>query len=337
MTRHGVCTYLLDPDRHIHVGDVWASDIKTLHPDLCVRVPIRADANNHLDLAEYVAALAPYQRAGIDGYALIDQDFNRPWLEPTPRHIYPNETLGYQGNRRQNKWIKDTCVRAGKAAKVLKAAGITRWIIGNECNLQGHIPLGANVPPVQSDKGPATSPEAFYSFGYECAGYLRAGGAEEVVLGSLSWLPTAGDDDLNPFCGGYMKTGLQYAHDTGVRHWPLDALSVNCEGVWPLAKALGMKAEIDHIQGLFGLHLPIHVGEWGWPNGDSVDAAKAVQTFHNLTTVADLMLFFQHPCREPNNRRGYALRVWTADGGVFAPIGDPCDWYPIYKGCLESA
>lgn len=331
----GVCTSGYDPGKRLFATGPWAASIRAIHPGLAVRVAIRADAANHLDYAAYGRALGSFKAAGIRTFGLLDLDFNRPWLEGNPTRTFtPDEALGYGGNQRQNRWIKDSCVRAWRTAVALRP-WITDWIVGNEGNLLGLLPTGR--PPIAGPKAPALNPDVYYSYGQELAGWLISGGATSVTMGALSWLPFAGDDDANPYDGAYLAEGLSYLAQTraGAPKW--SAMALNCEGVWSLGRAQAMAAEVAKLCGKHHLALPLTVGEWGWQNGNGVDPRAAAQTYAALSAIAPIKFFFQHPADPLAGTKGYALTTWTTkDGGIY-PLGDPVSWTPILANILHTA
>lgn len=334
MATHGICATLLDSDKHIYATKALADDLDAIKPGMPIRVAIRGDAHNHIDLAAYNKALAPYRIGGRRIIGLLDLDFNRPWLEGVAaRAFYPNEALGYQSNKRWNRWIKDSTKRAFDVAKGLH---IDEWIVGNEQDLLGEIPMGANTPPVQGDKAPALNDKVSYSYQCEVGGWLKEAGAKSVALGALSWLPFSGDDDKNPYDGGFMREGLAYLKATGVTKYPWTAVTLNTEGVWTPAKANAMAKEVAHCLDLVNLKLPIWVGEWSWQNGHGVNAADAKMTFDALSGVAELLFFFQHLCRTPDKQTDYGLRLWRVLDGGFIPAFGPLPWHPIFAGLVRA-
>lgn len=326
---HGICATLFDPDKRIFATPALAADLDAIAPGMPIRVAIRSDAKNHLDLAAFAKALTPYKGRPI--YGLLDLDFNRPWLEGNPsRLFYADEPLGYGGNKRQNRWIQDSCKKMQETVQALSPF-IDHWIIHNEADLMGTISIGANDPPVQGDKAPSLAPEVFYSYCYEAAGWLKLGGAKTVTVGALSWLPFSGDDDKNPYDGGYMRKGLSYLKGTRANHFAWDSLALNCEGAWTTAKAQAMAKEVAHCLKSVGLALPLIISEWSWQNGNGANPATAIETAEALGAISSLMFFFQHLCRTPDNPKDYGLRLWRVVDGGFYPAFGPLSWYPIFR------
>jgi hypothetical protein len=329
MAEHGICAWLYDPDKGLMVRPAFAQDIKAMGATH-VRVVIKGSSVNVLNTTAYARALQVYKDAGLHILALLDFDFNRPWLEGrASRVFYPNIILSYQGNDRWNRWIKDSKRRAEEVARALHGL-VDAWGIYNEPNLQGLLDETANVPPVATDKAPALSPHVFLSYGYEMALALRKGGATTVYLGALSWLSTAGNDPENPYCAKYLRTGLAYLHGTGVRldvEHVWDGLMLNCEGWWTAAKAQAMAHAIRTVLAPYQVDYPLILGEWGEENHVLLHHQADVEPTHAaLASVAQRMYFFCYQAAVPYDTRGWGCQLVTVKDGGYYPAFGPLDW-----------
>lgn len=346
MATNGVVSYAVDADQGLLPSPAFVRAARD-HGATFVRLRWAADAHNVLPDDLLVESVRRYRAGGLRVGLVADIDFNRPWLErPVPRAMYPNEPLGYNGNLRQNRLIKDSGVRIAQHGPRLVAAGAEAVWLGNEDNL---VPLtmGQNVPPSADDKGTATAPEVALSRWYELAGYARKAGFTEVYSASLSLLPFTGLpgrdklllDPANPYLGKWLRTGVQYLRRTGVSHLPLDAISLNSEGWWSAAHAAAAaRAVRDGLAPLAtpGTVWPLVLGEWGTKNGQLVgNEQAALDTYAAWAAQVELLCFFELPVREPHAIGDFGLTDWVVQGGQFYPttIAGVCPWSPVLKRC----
>lgn len=352
MVLRGSVSYLCDATQNLVISNAWAQQLAAYYsPDKIVRVSCRANNINAIPTGLYRKGANRYQALGVSVGGVLELGFNQPWLEAKPRKIYPNEKLGYDGNKRHNRWIKDTCVRAGVFAESMVKAGMDTFWIGNEFNLLGSIKPGANVPPVASDKAPAMAPEVAFSFLYEMAGYLRAAGAKHIFTGSMSFLPQGGVDDANPYGAGYITKGMDYLVSTGVKQFtannrlngpPLwDGIGLNMEGWWDSKGAQAATHAVNKAFAKYNVFLPIIVGEWGQKNPAVAvpgGAGKALDTFAALVSAVapnGRLYFFSHNLAKPNDATDYGAEFWAVANGEFGPTGEQAPWAAVARSLLN--
>lgn len=340
MTGLGVVSLCVDPDANTSIGMDMVIALKALHVS-DVQVSLRGDRANVIPIDLYKEKFALLAGNGINVHVRLDDDFNRPWLEGnSKRMFYPNSALGYRGNKRHNQWIVDTCTRAYRVVRAL-GQSVTSWGVYNEPNLaltgtMRPVHIGENVPPVTDDKAPALAAEVFYSLCYECAGWLRSGGAMLVYTGSLSWLPIGSAADIgwigNVYTAGYMHTGLRYLADSGVKQWPWDGVSLNCEGIWTSDKAQAMQRAVIAVLAQHGLTLPIVIGEWGYKPGSTLDTAKATGTYQALASIAARLHFYQAQLVD-----GWGAFGWSVAAQTMVPTAERSAWYPVLQQLMTPA
>ena len=346
MASLGLNTYLADSQAGVCITPSWIALLAELGVKQ-VRVTIQASRTNTLRYDLLTRAALLYRDAGISVKAVLPIEFDAPWTEGDPtRRVYPNEALGVSGdpkevlNKRQNRFIKEYCRRAGDIAKALVPCGITTFAVGNENNLLGSIAMGANVPPVAGQKAPAMAPEVAASLWFEAAGWLHQNGAHDVQIGSLSWLPVGSAADIgwhdNNFTTRFLRRGLAYLRSTGVtgRQLPFTAINTNSENTWTPEKAQAMRAAITACFVDCGYDdLPLHIGEWGFRYTDTVSAGTVLSTGAALSSVASVLDWFQGPITPDH----YGLHGWIVAGAGFVPTANRTAWWPVLEGLLHPA
>ncbi len=335
MSTHGLNTFLADPSGTA-VGPEWCDLITSLGITQ-VRCTIDADANNQLNLPVYAQSADVYRAHGIEVLAVLTMGTDMPWKSTNiDRHFYPNEDLGYQGNPRANRYIRDFGLRAQGIAHALVPHGITRFALYNESNEYGLLKPGQNVPPT-GQKPASLAPEVWASLCYECAGYLRAGGATDIQAGSLSWVGNGvtGTDAHNPYGAGYIFAGLSYLRGTGVASLPWSHLAVNAELTWTTPETQARRAASDAAVKAAGYQpLPFTIGEWGSTNA-VLEPAKAPITAAALAAVGDVLYFEQAPLQ--GTPTGYGLHGWSVAANTFVPTATRTAWWPVYQTILKGA
>ena len=333
----GLNTHIADSTAGVCITPQWCQLLASLGVT-SVRVIVQASTENKVRYDLLARAAALYRNAGISVLCVLPVESDAPWIEGVEsRVVYPNEELGYQGNRRQNRFIKEFCVRASQIARTLVPLGVTSFCVGNEQNLQGSIAIGANVPPVATDKAPATSPEVWASLCYEAAGYLHVAGAKNVLMGSLSWLPIGTPADIgwhdNTFTARYLSRGLAYLKETGVHTLPFSGICTNSEGRWTAIGAQAMWSAITAcFVGAGYAPLPLTIGEWGWQYGTAVNAADATSTAVALAGISSSLYFFTGPV----TAEGYGVHGWTVAGSGFVPTSEQTAWWGVLKGLVAQ-
>ena len=317
------------------IGPAWVQQLVDLGVQ-AVRFVVTADDANQLQLAPYQAGADLLHAAGIRTLAVLTMALDRPWVSPTvDRHFYPNEPLGYRGNRRQNRYILDFARRAQQVAEALAPHGVTSYQIWNEPNLRGLLPIGANVPPLAPQPA-ALAPAVFGALCYETAGYLRIGGATDIRLGSLSCVGNGvtGPDAHNPYLAAYLFEALAFLRGTGVPSLPFSHLCLNSELWWTSAQATAIQQALHQAVLAAGYTpLPLCIAEWGDTNA-AYDATQVPATIAALETIGAELYFFQHPYQA--GLGGYGITGWTVAGTQFVPEGPQSAWWPPVAAWLQG-
>lgn len=337
MTIQGITTYICDSGSGACITPSWVANLTALGVKHA-RVVVQASSTNIIRYDLLARGAILLRDAGISVLCVLPVEADAPWTEADPtRRVYPNEDLGYHGNKRQNRFIAEFCVRAAHIARTLVPCGVTRFCVGNEQNLLGCIPVGNNVPPVAGQKAPATSPEVWASLCYEASGWLKVAGATEVLMGALSWLPIGSPADIgwhdNNWTTRYVSKGLAHLHTTGVKALPFAGICTNSEEAWTIQKAQAMRSALTGAITSSGYaDLPLTVSEWSFPCHGSLDTAKAQETAAALASVASEMYFFTGPL----DPAGYGAHGWTVAGSGFVPSGERTPWWPVVAGLVAG-
>lgn len=330
-TIYGTCDLSYDPISQAIVSESWTSDTKVLGSQ-AVRLTVRADETNTLDIPSFIRAVQLWRTRGFAVSIVFDLSINRPWQEATPRLFFPNDFLGYGGNKRHNQWILDTIRRIAGVVKALVGLGITSWCVANEPNLLGIGLHSGDLSHVHDpEKAPAMAARTFGAYAYEAALYIHGIDKTAVVeFGTFSWIATSGMNDTNPYCAEYLSTAIAFLASTGVTEFPWGAVSVNAEGFYTASTASKLRAELTRVFKLAALpDLPLIVGECGVRN-DALHPQDAVIILQSLGSVATQVYLDSHQLRTPGEVGDFGARDYRIIAKQFVPNGVALPWYVAF-------
>ena len=337
MAEQGIVSFSYDPVSGNTVTDAWCQDLNNINPspttpELVVRTVVRGDANNHVPIAGYQAAMDTWTRNGFTVAAVLPPEFDGA----AATGFCPNDTLGRKGNPLLNDYINDFSFRAENFAAHLTAHGLSTYWVWNEPNTNGRIASGTNCPPGSSAQPKSLAPANFAALLYQGCTRIKAGGGAGTIVyaGALSML-YPGNPVSNPHFDLYMEAVYAYLASHGVHApFPWDALSINMEGLWPASSGYAGRVlrALEAVQNKYNDTTPVIVSEWGAKSQYATQQSpSAAETYADLRSTFEAMYFFEHG----TDPEGYGASTWGAPAQQITPTGQT-PWYPVLQNLYQT-